>query len=186
MTGIGEEQARGAEAAKRRIEELAEGRSYSTVVWIDDYHPECSRLDVQEYMKTLRGLEAPPTWIAFESGSVAAAEKLIRDIEGNGFVSRKKNGDAYLRIQGNGGSLVAKAGRKHFCHLLSAAWALQKLGALGSEPLFTGMTEEKPFSCRNIITILPESYKENEDKAIRLIEKSSYHRYLENMEYLWI
>lgn len=72
---------------------------------------------------------------------------------------------------------------RHTCALLSASWSLSRLGIYTVPEKAVKNLTEKKFVARKLITILPEKYREVENKVIEIIKSTKFKDTLNNIEY---
>ncbi len=132
---------------------------YDLLVLIDDYNPDTHSLDLNEVFSYLESQGVPPTHWAREADMVTGAEKVLESLTDN---KLKKQYRKYIKTH-----------QKYPCSLLTATWYLTRLGKLSNEAIQS--VDSAPFIPSNyLINILPESYKDVEQRALKIIARSTY------------
>lgn len=177
---FGDEQAKSIDIAKEVIESLKEQRrSFVTSILIDDYNPSELTLDEEEFLKWVRSFGIDIDFVGHEAGFAPISDALLTEIPKSKlkleyFHGHQKNvlllhGKHNIGLKEYRGKLT-----KHTCSILSAAWTLCRLGIYKSPSGSITSLSGKPFSANKIITILPEKYKEGENKVLDIIKSTKY------------
>ena len=72
---------------------------------------------------------------------------------------------------------------RHTCALLSASWSLSRLGIYTVPTGVIRNLTKKEFVAEKLITILPEKYREVENKVLEIIKSSKFKGALNRIEY---
>ncbi len=164
---IGKEHQTSLEELKKITEEAKSGgQSVSLVILVDDYSFPDPTFDYDNFSAWLTDNGFKPDIIFRESQLIPVCDEVLKHLQ-----------DDQLREQLND---YIKS-KKYPCSLFIAAWYLLRLGFL-EYPTFS-----KDLQAKELINILPESFKPFEDKGIEIIsktdfenpEKSVKHRYIE-------
>jgi len=180
-----EEQRNSIPIAKKLIEKLkSKNETYSLGIMIDDFSPINIILDSKSYIEALR-MEIDFDYVAYESQLSMYSFKFISELPSE-LISIKSinniNVKTFHKKDLNIG-LITKD-NKPSCSLLVAIWYLSRLGVYGM-PAKTQLQNSKEFIAKKIITILPEKYKETEEKVLVLIANTKYNIYLDRIEYIY-
>lgn len=152
-------------------------KTASGIVLLDDIHVEENEFCIFEFIDTLKGLNAPLDHIVFESGLSILADQMI-DLFPKHLLSRqhfrKENKDALvLRISKDkviGLKTYLEGGEYHTCAILSAAFALGRLGYFDLRDTKIVSLTDKPIRSKHAITILDKKYESIELKALQMID----------------
>lgn len=167
---IGPEHEAGAERACKVVSALKGG--YCLVVWIDEYHPKVSNLIITDYLDFLDSKDVLPHYVVFEGDLKPLAYRLLYSIP------QKQRKDLCKWIDGK---------EKMPCSLLTATWYLARLGAFKEEFKKVAIGAHTiPFCGDEILTVLPESYKANENRALELIQASPWAHLVGRIGFEWI
>jgi hypothetical protein len=136
--------------------------TYDLVILIDNYNPKEETLALDTVLDYLGSKNVSPQYYAYEKDLVANAQTLLE-----GITDHKLKKD-YTRY-------VAKH-EKYPCSLLTAAWYLTRLGALEKDDIIHAVPgNDVPYQAStHLFNILPEAYTAIEQKALKIIERSSF------------
>lgn len=144
---------------------------YTTIVLIDDYNPVKHVLTIEDVLQHLEAEGATPDYWAKEADLVGNAQLLLQELTSP---KLKRSYQKYID-QNN----------KYPCSLLTASWYLTRLGHLPSEKVIRSTSSNEYTPCSRLVNILPEDYKQVENKALKLIRNSSYKDSLNNIQDLF-
>ena len=174
----------------RRLD--ANGHSYVLSVLIDDFNAPKRTLRASRYLRELAAHGAKVDYIGDESRFVPTADMLIETLPRSqltlsSFRDRARNvllfrSDPHLF----GLREHSSSGYRHTCAILSASWALCRLGYIerprrGTVPI--GPQVRAPFHADRTITILPRTYQRIEEKVSALICASPFSKAMRQMSY---
>ena len=146
--------------------------TYVTAVLVDEYNPDQKILDIKEYVSILAKMGAMPDFLGFESELALANDEMMKSVDSK---IRKE----YERYFANK--------QKIACSFLVAIWNLMRLGLLDLPNAI--VIKQKPgiadFVGERLITILPERYRENEERALRVIKHSQFAPAVEKIQYVY-
>lgn len=145
------------------------GKSYVLTVLIDDYNPSDEILDTQVFLQKLESLKVKPDYVIYESKLVYFQDLLLDRMNGK----IKKKYENYINKQ-----------RKCPCSFLVAVWHLLRLGVFSEEKIISNK-QDKPFSAKRTITILPRRYESVERKAISIINSTAFCEHIKNIEHIF-
>jgi len=148
-----------------------DNKSYNLNLLVDEYHPEIKSLDIDDFLNKLKFRGYYPDFLYLES-YLHEDIKLFLDN-----ISSDKVINDYNRY-------FAKHGKSP-CSYLVASWYLKRLGLLPIAKLKIFSADHKPFIGNKLINILDRKYKDNEDKALELINNSKFSGYLDNIIYYY-
>ena len=140
-------------------------KSYVLTVLIDEYSPCQNRLSIKQFLDKLDELNSKPDYLAFESQLAPCKDLLLKEMKGK----IRKEYETYIKKHG-----------KIPCSFLIAVWYLKRLGLIKTEKgeLTHLSKNNKPFSAKKIITILPKKYQTVEIKALKIIRATRFKKYL--------
>jgi hypothetical protein len=169
---VGDEQRKGALAVSEYLEKFSAQDTFCLTTLIDEYHPRFSKLIITDYIDFLENLNVRPHYVVMEGDLRPLAYKLLYTLPKN----TRGNLTKWLNTKDN-----------FPCSLLTATWYLARLGAFNKQfPILEIGTTGVKFEGDKIVTVLPVMYKENEKKAVELIEASNWSHYKDRIEYIWI
>ena len=143
---------------------------YQTCILIDDYNPNEDLLDVKDFFKKLKGLDATPDYYAYEADMANYKDEMLS------LIQNKKILKQYSRYINDKNTLP--------CSFMTAIWYLVRLGALSSDGIIKSINESFIPSA-NLINILPERFRAVENKTIKLIDSTKYSNYVGNIDYIF-
>jgi len=156
-----------------RTKELGElGKSYSSVVLIDDYNPSEHLLSEERFLHLLAKRNAAPDFVGYEARIVPLVEDVLDAMD-------DKDAKSVRRY-------IVSRGRVP-CSFLIVVWHLLRLGEIDDkkfgiyhplDPLI-----DKPFVGKKLITILPERFKSVEERARDVIGRSQFGGVLDRLDY---
>lgn len=167
---IGEEIFEAARLASSFFKLLNEnGNTVVRSVMIDDYNPVERILDENKFLKTLDEKNVLPDYLVYEADLIKYKDIVLNAVH----AKLRREYIRYIELRKN----VP-------CSLLIAIWHLIRLGAV---PIENGEIKDlsgsgKAFVSDRVVSILPRRFKNVEEKANKLIKKSTYNKYLEKIE----
>lgn len=169
---FGKEQEESVKELHKTIERLKRlKKTYVLTVLIDEYNPTEHTLDIENFLATLKKLNAKPAFLMFESHLVCYKNILLKKMKG-------KIGREYEKY--------IKKHNKVPCSFLIAIWHLKRLGLLKSKnSKLQQLTGGKQFIANKIITILPKKYQGVELKTIEIIESTNFKRQVTNIAHIF-
>jgi len=173
----GEEQANSIKALKKFLEKI-KGKTYVTVVLIDDFNPGHAMAEEEEFLKKISS-QVDLDFVAYEAGLVEVAIELLNhidDIDKQGKVIMLRK-DGIIGLTTNKGDPT--------CALLIVAWHLCRLGLMEVPKKVVKNFSEKTFTADKILTILPERYRSHKDRVLAIIKASKFKDHLDQIEYLF-
>ncbi|MBU1111053.1 hypothetical protein KKB83_05570 [Patescibacteria group bacterium] len=162
--------------ASHQIGKLTEeGKTYSTVVLIDDYNPSEDILDKKHFFDRLAYNKLEPEFVAFEARFVPLKEKVLSLINNKKY---KKSVRRYIE--------------KHErvpCSFLIVIWHLLRLGLITNginyyRP-YKKSEEMKSFVGKKLMTILPARFENVEKAAKKMIDASPFAGCLDDSKFLF-
>ncbi len=157
-------------------------KTYCTVILIDDFTPERTILDVEEYIEQVKK-DTILDFVAFESRLAAFSKKFIAELPKENTKSKKVNEIETKTFVKKGKSIgLITRDNKPSCSLLIAIWYLCRLGVY-PKPEDLRMYGNKDFIGKKIITILDKKYKETEGNVLILIKATKYRHLLDKIGY---
>jgi hypothetical protein len=166
---FGNEQIKSVEKLKKVTTELdKKKKSYVSVVLIDDYNPEKCSLDNKKFLERLGNLGPKPDFVGFESRLYPDKDFILKEMSSK----KRREYENYI-----------EKSKKIPCSLFIAIWYLKRLGFIKTrnEELIPLNKKNKPFVAKNIITILPEEYRDVEKKGLKIIESTRFNNCLNNI-----
>lgn len=190
----GEEQTESAKILKKRIIKLnRENNAFVISILIDDYHPSVHRLDENKMIADFNKKGTEVDFLGYESGFKSTAHNLIRELPRNLLKTElfRHPEREILLLEEFHAKDMHKIGleedhktRHHFtCALLSASWALCRLGIFMPPKGAIRNLTRRNFPAKKILTILPEKYREVEHKALDIIGSTKFKKVLPRIEY---
>lgn len=196
---IGKEQLESVNIVKDLVKKLdKKNKTYTLCVLIDEYHPVYSNFNLDEFLMRFKKIGILPAYIGYEGELVPSARLLLKQIPKKFLTSKKMH--AKLKFVKEIVSLktdyklvrlkempVVKFEEEYTCVFLSSAWSLFRLGLIQSKHAIqiTGLTDPKPFSGQNLITILPKKYEPVEKRVLEVIKATSFKDCVKNIEYVF-
>ncbi len=193
---LGWDQRESVRIVKELCRDLArDGHSFVLSVLIDDFNAPRRTLRASSYLASLAELGAPVDFVGYESRFVPTADGLIErlppaQLTMSNFRERARRvllfrSDPYVF----GLREHSSSGYRHTCAILSASWALCRLGYLpsprrGVVPL--DVKNRAVFSADRTLTILPRAYQRVEQKVNALIRASPFSEAARHMSYQFI
>lgn len=169
--------------SKKIVEELNhKKRSFVTTILIDDYNPVVETLNENDFLGKIKEQEIYPDFLAYESKLSEIADELIKVFPKRLLKKQRFKDKEVLLLEIENKVVGLKNGvRKHTCSLLIAAWILTRFGVYEFPSLkrFSG----KEFKADQLITILPDKYKETEERVLRLLAATPHKHFLNKMRY---
>ena len=174
-------------------------KTYTTTILFDDYQPSYSYLDIYSFLEKVKDLGIPPTYVVYETRLQTLARKLISTISKSKIekeeVERglKSERDTIMLRYAESSStplkkefFVKDKGRMETPPLI-ASWYLLRLGVFSNPQIIkeTQYTDKKPFAGEKIITVIPDKWKEIDEKAKKIIKESDYGDALEKTECIY-
>jgi hypothetical protein len=180
---FGTEQAKSVTRLKKVIKELKrDGKSFVTVVLIDEYSPAVSTLDEKTFLEEMKKKGVSPDFVAYESNLCDLAENIIGLILKDKVVTHKFRDKEVLILLKDGRKIGLKdSSGKYSCSLLISAWILARFGVYKVQSLKNISTKE--FSSDNLITILPKKYKETEKKVLDILAETKHKDLIDKIKY---
>ncbi len=145
-----------------KTEEDSQHKSFSLVVMVDDYSFPDPSFDYEEFIIWLSEKGFKPDVVFRESQLIPLCDevlKLINDIDLKNQISD------YVRS------------KKYPCSLFIATWYLLRLGCITFPPF------SPEFYAKEILNILPDSFKPFEDKGLEIISSTKFADKVENIHY---
>jgi len=179
---FGKEQIKSVKLLKNIIKKLVnEGKSFSTVILIDEFSPENNTLNEVEFLDKIRKNNVSIDFLAHESGLSEKLTKLLNGIdkkklqtEGNTIFISDKGKRIGLRIKG-----------RVTCSALMAIWTLSRLGIESLSNKTIKPLTNKKFQGRKLITILPKKYRETENKVLTILKNTKHRGITNKLEYVF-
>lgn len=136
--------------------------NYKRIILVDNYNPDYHTLSAEDVLKYLEKQKMLPDYWAYEKDLVNNAQLFLES------VSNRKLRNSYLRY-------VEKT-NKYPCSLLTAAWYLTRLGYLEAGDIIKSTNSVNPDYkvVDRLFNLLPQDYKNIEERAKELILKSEY------------
>lgn len=147
------------------------GMQQDLIVLIDNYNPERHVLTEEEVLSYLEEEGFTPDYYALEGDMVKNAQLLLETITSK---KLKKNYEKYISSR-----------HKYPCSLLTASWYLTRLGKLPHGSLIKSPKNKSYRQASRLINILPQDYKEVEQRALELIAKSAWSSEVNNIQDLF-
>lgn len=151
-----------------------------TVVLIDDFHPDVFQFDEAKLRNEFEKLSVAPDFIGYESRLSPVADQLILEIP------RSQLANEYFHEPERSVTLLIQDKKRfglrdefefahdYTCALLSAAWLLCRLGMYPAPEGVFREASDADFAAREIITILPQKYREVEERALDIIGATKF------------
>jgi hypothetical protein len=130
------------------------------IVLIDNYNAGGRSLAVEEVLGYLKNRDMLPEYWAYEADLVANAQKVLNALT-----------DGRLR---RANERYIDNNRRFPCSLLTASWYLTRLGSLTSDGVIRGVNGDRYSRPEVLLNILPEDYREVEERALALIHNSEF------------
>ena len=124
------------------------GKTMSLVVMVDDYSFPDPTFDYDTFSQWLASKNLKPDLLIRESQLIPACDEVLRLVQKNNL---KVQIEEYIKA------------KKYPCSLFIAAWYLIRLGKI-AHPQF-----DSSLTAKNLMNILPESFKPFEDKGLEII-----------------
>ncbi len=166
-----DEQRLSVEATLRYLRGLPERTSTVLTVMVVEYHPKHSNLLLTSYIDFLEDMNLRPHYVVMEGDLRVHAYKVLYSLP------RRMRRDLSRRI----------SSKESFpCSLLTATWYLYRLGCFGNHvPTLQIGIPTPEFFAKRIVTVLPEFYQANENRALEIIEASAWKNWRPCIEYVW-
>ena len=180
---FGQEQIKSILKLKKVVQELQKKKkSFSSVVLIDEYSPPVCTLDEKYFLNKILEHNLSPDFIVYESQPCKVAETVIKLLPKNSLQMQKFNNKKVLLLVTKGKKIGLKDNfGKYTCSLLIAAWILVRFGVLQLSSL--KKLKNKELSANRLITILPQKYKETEQKVLEILAVTKYKYLIKNIKY---
>ncbi len=178
-----EEQMQSIARLKSRTEQLREdGKSYTTVILIDEFSPQRTILDVEAYIERTKK-DAELDFVAFESQLAMFTYKFLAELPQELIVS-KKVGNVETKTFVNGATSIGLIthDNKPSCTLLIAIWYLVRFGVYGI-PAKTRKFSSSSFAAQRLLTILSKKYEDGEYKVLELLKHTKFKEMIPRIEY---
>lgn len=145
---------------------------YTTCVMIDDYNPVEKTLSVEKFLQVLNENGVEPDIIVFESRLAQYKDIVIE------MMSRRLQKE-YIRYIKTRGFVP--------CSLLIAIWHLARLGQITINPSDIKKISNRdiPFVREKLVTVLPERYRQVEERARRVLGSINSKTILDNSENIY-
>ena len=168
----GREQELSIAATLQAIESIPITDSYTLTVMVDEYHPAQSSLVLVDYLDFLEEKGLLPHFMVMEGDLRMLAYRVL-------YTLPKK-----LRKEMNGWILKKD---RFPCSLLTATWYIYRLNGFGRETIPMIQTDQlnRTFFGEEIVTVLPNMYRDNEHRAMRIIEESPWAYLRPHISYKW-
>jgi hypothetical protein len=147
---------------------------YEKIILIDNYNPVKHTLDAEAIIDYLATKNALPKYWAYEKDMIENSKTLLNAINNN---KLKRSYEKYI-ISTN----------KYPCSLLTATWYLTRLGKLPSEDIIhqaDNSSQELFKTSSRLINILPEDYRPIEERARKIILKSTFEEQADKIQDLF-
>ncbi len=187
---VGLEQYYGIRIASEFIKKIKnKGRTFVTSVLIDDYNSSVFSLKEEDIIDLAKECDVPIDFIAYESKLDSVCDKLIKDIENSGLRTESFPGKTSLIMETKNKKIGIRDyfgnSHKNTCASVVVAWSLCRLGIYDLSKDTIVKLSTNSFIGTNIVTVLPERYESNEEKALAIIKNTPYTDLLRNIEYLF-
>lgn len=186
---FGNEQEKSIEVLSGVINDLqSQGKSFVTTVLIDEYNPKTCVLNENDFVNKIKSFGIPLDFVAYESKLSEIVSRLIADLPKSNlevdYLGEGKH-SLFLKTENKKHKLRENFGfsHKNTCALLTSCWLLCRLGVYRIPDDAVRRFGEKAFEAKKLITVLPEKYKNSEDKALKIIKASGRKEILKNIEY---
>lgn len=140
-----------------------EGKSISLVVLVDDYSFPDPSFNYDAFTSWLADMGLKPDLVLRESQLIPVCDSVLKILQDE---ELKENISDYIRTK-----------KKYPCSLFVTAWYLLRLGYLKSQ-IFN-----KEFVAKNLVNILPSSFKPFEDKALEILKSTPHSESLNQIEH---
>lgn len=166
----------------KELEKLS--KTFNKVILIDDFTPEKTILKKEEYIESVKK-DTDLDFVALESQLAMFAHKFIEEIKKEFVETKVINGIETKTFRKGQESIgLITNNNKPSCTLLIAIWYLCRLGIYGV-PAKTQSFSDKSFVGRKLITIIPEKYKEGEEKVLKLLKETKYNYLIKDIEQIY-
>lgn len=163
---ISEEQEASIKILSMLSEELkAQAKDSSLVVMVDDYSFPDPSFDYSNFAAWLKAKGFGPDVLVRESQLIPACDEVLKMVSNTRL---KEQVSDYIKL------------KKYPCSLFIAAWYLLRLGKLNSKQL------SKDLQAKQLINILPESYKPFEDKGLEIISATPHKNSINSIRYIYL
>ena len=188
---IRDEQIRSLVEGARIIKELStSSKSFSVSILIDDYSVPTFTVDTNRLIDLAKSHGILIDFIVKEARLSAVAD-LLKEIN-PGVLSTEefpKAGKHSLVLTNKGEKIGIRdyfsGHQKNTCASLIAVWQLARLGVYELEKETFIKRSEKPFSAARTITVLPEKYRESENKATIILKNSNFAHLVDKIEHVF-
>lgn len=177
---FGDEQIKSIKLLNRLVKDLKlRKKSYSTVILIDEFSPKEKMLNEKKFIDLVKEYNAEIDFIGYESKLTLLFNDLEKIIDKSKLTSE---GNSLFLLEGKNKIALQRNG-KPTCSALIAVWVLYRFGIFNTPNKLLKNLGNKEFIGRRIITILPEKYRDTEDKVLKIIKNSKHKGILNSMEY---
>lgn len=192
----GDEQQAGARVVQELCRDLSRaGHSYVLSVLIDDLHAPRRALRASSYLAALTAAGVQVDYVGYESRFASTADSLIDRLPPSQLALSKFRDRARSVLLFREGEFRfglrehSPSGSRHTCAVLSASWALCRLGHLPSPRrgvVSVNGTKRVSFPADRTLTILPRLYQRVEEKVGVLVRASPFGEATRRMSYQFI
>jgi hypothetical protein len=185
---FGEEQHQSVLRLKERLQHKPQKR-ITTSILVDDYHCDSflwNEAEIRALLKNNYGIDVD--FIVRESTLAEVAEKIIESFPETSlkWESFKKDKKVFFFIN-NGIKISLKEIKnkqvKYTCVSLSCAWLLIRLGCYSCPDRCFLFNSGEHFQAEEVMSILSEKYKRNEDQVLELIKNTSFSKHSARIRY---
>lgn len=150
---------------KLKTELSAQGKTFSLVILVDDYSFPDPTFNYDDFAQWLTEKSFKPDLIFRESQLIPMCDEVLAQLHDK---KLHENIVDYVKA------------KKYPCSLFIAAWYMLRLGAIQN----AAFPEE--LVCHDIISILPESFKPFEDKALEILAATDMPELVDHIEHSYI
>mgnify|MGYP001583566735 FL=1 len=167
---FGRDQDLGVLEAKKFVNGIGQPNCILTVL-VDEYNPKNTNLDEDAYVQRLNMAGLNPDVVMHESDLPHLHELLQPDLQ----ASESRSINEHVRMHG-----------KYPCAYLIALWDLYRLGLLlPKQPYGRRKTTRLGWAAQTVVTILPRTYQETEQRAIKHISRTPYKHAVDRIQHIF-
>lgn len=189
---IGDDQIRSLEEGAMIIKQLSSNsKSFSVSILIDDYSVPNFTVDPNELIDLAKSHGISVDFIVREARLSSIADLFIKELNSEVLNTEEfpKSGKHSLVLTSQGEKIGIRDyynnHQKNTCASLIAVWQLARLGVYELEKEAFIERSDKPFAAVRTITVLPEKYRDNENKAAIILRNSRYAHLVGNIEHVF-